>query len=519
MSELVKEYLQQNLWPWPLVVAYSLEANKRSLALEAVATQLEHLEAYPGTVRPAYCAMYAMGEAVLKLTNGGRCDSDLVELERPLLRLFERGELHAWGRPSEKALLEPINANAWLNAEITYDNTCDLGPRGWRAASDDWLNFSLPDRTVWFWDIHVPADEVYRQFGPLQSEAEEGYATLVIRWDRPRPIRSPLYATMPEVFDAVGGDMFPGEGNWTGEEVHYQDLGEEFPHPDLVLRDPMAIAEAHIDLNMFRSTTVPEKHDRCPPSGLSVKECDAHIISYDLYDKFKERVCSWLGLDASEENKLTHFQWSRAYDYWIDWRDSRKNKVEKRRLVFSRMFELAQEGALPFRFVSREGDMRKMGVNEWGCPFEVAVDRFNCDGLSRDPRYLTSRPASGINDAEYYAQFHGELQVLKADLAKALNQIASPERVGPSVDTALTGSLETSGRAVMPAHAGKSERDHEMAAHRAAEIVRERRCSASAAFLDVLASVPESNRSQDSVVRAIRRAFNLMYDNHGQIKN
>lgn len=80
-----------------------------------------------------------------------------------------------------------------------------------------------------------------------------------------------------------------------------------------------------------------------------------------------------------------------------------------------------------------------------------------------------------------------------------------------SLDT-LEGSL--------PAIATDSDRQNEAAAHAAAEIVRYKRCPLAEAIRQVRHLVEVKNRDDESIDRAIRRSYRLMYDRHGvPIKN
>lgn len=70
-------------------------------------------------------------------------------------------------------------------------------------------------------------------------------------------------------------------------------------------------------------------------------------------------------------------------------------------------------------------------------------------------------------------------------------------------------------RGILPAHATPSQRNHEAAAHEAALIVRARKCSLASAIKDVRDLAVRNNRDDESIDRAIRGAYNLMYDKHG----
>jgi len=75
-------------------------------------------------------------------------------------------------------------------------------------------------------------------------------------------------------------------------------------------------------------------------------------------------------------------------------------------------------------------------------------------------------------------------------------------------------------RGSLPSIATNSDRRNEAAAHAAAEVVRDNRCRLAEAIRQVRHMVEEDNRDQESIDRAIRRSYRLMYDPHGfPIKN
>lgn len=70
-------------------------------------------------------------------------------------------------------------------------------------------------------------------------------------------------------------------------------------------------------------------------------------------------------------------------------------------------------------------------------------------------------------------------------------------------------------RGVLPSHAQPNDRKHEEAAHQAARIVREEKVKLSEALRRVSADHPDENRAPESVQRATRQAFGLMYHPDG----
>ena len=76
------------------------------------------------------------------------------------------------------------------------------------------------------------------------------------------------------------------------------------------------------------------------------------------------------------------------------------------------------------------------------------------------------------------------------------------------------------GKGTLPSCATNSDRVHEAAAHAAAKIVRVSRCSRAKAIGQVRGAVDAKGRHTDSIDRAIRKAYGLMYEAHGYpIKN
>lgn len=96
------------------------------------------------------------------------------------------------------------------------------------------------------------------------------------------------------------------------------------------------------------------------------------------------------------------------------------------------------------------------------------------------------------------------LELPSAWLSKAHDQTAAPD--------ALKGTL--------PASATNSDRQHEVAAHEAAQVVRETRCTLAEAIRRIRHLADPKGRAEDSIDWAIRRSYRLMYDLHGvPIKN
>ena len=71
-------------------------------------------------------------------------------------------------------------------------------------------------------------------------------------------------------------------------------------------------------------------------------------------------------------------------------------------------------------------------------------------------------------------------------------------------------------RGTLPSRSTKSHRDHESAAHNVARLLQSKTCRSVAAGIQLsLDCVDGNNRTDDSIARAIRNAYDLMYDLRG----
>ncbi|WP_415178254.1 hypothetical protein [Parasphingorhabdus sp.] len=97
------------------------------------------------------------------------------------------------------------------------------------------------------------------------------------------------------------------------------------------------------------------------------------------------------------------------------------------------------------------------------------------------------------------------LAQVQPSLSKVEGQVSEESRDSPS-DTV---------KSTLPSFATKSDRLHEAAAHEAAKFVRETRCPRAEAIRQVRKLVEAKGRQKDSIDRAIRKSYELMYDAHG----
>ncbi|MFZ1742277.1 MAG: hypothetical protein WAT93_05445 [Pontixanthobacter sp.] len=141
---------------------------------------------------------------------------------------------------------------------------------------------------------------------------------------------------------------------------------------------------------------------------------------------------------------------------------------------------------------------------EFWRPFQRGDDRALADWDAGDFRLDDVRDSDCTWSGRVRDVHFDRLELPSAWLSKAHDQTAAPD--------ALKGTL--------PASATNSDRQHEAAAHAAAEFVRDTRCSLAAALRQVRHLVEENNRNEESIDRAIRRSYRLMYDRGGfPVKN
>lgn len=141
---------------------------------------------------------------------------------------------------------------------------------------------------------------------------------------------------------------------------------------------------------------------------------------------------------------------------------------------------------------------------EFWRPFQRGDDRALADWDAGDFRLDDVRDSDGIWSGRVRDVHFDRLELPSAWLSDAHDQTFAPD--------VLKGTL--------PASATNSDRQHEVAAHAAAEVVRETRCSLAKAIRRIRHLADPKGRAEDSIDRAIRQTYQLMYDRHGfAIKN
>ncbi|RYD75499.1 MAG: hypothetical protein EOP84_18205 [Verrucomicrobiaceae bacterium] len=153
--------------------------------------------------------------------------------------------------------------------------------------------------------------------------------------------------------------------------------------------------------------------------------------------------------------------------------------------------------------IVNEGSDVVIPIEFWR-PFQRSDDRALADWDAGDFRLDDVRDSDGIWLGRVRDVHFDRLELPSAWLAQAHDQT--------SVSDAFKGKL--------PPSATNSDRQHEVAAHEAAQVVREARCSLAEAIRRIRYLADPKGRSEDSIDRAIRRSYRLMYDGHGlPIKN
>ena len=198
----------------------------------------------------------------------------------------------------------------------------------------------------------------------------------------------PGYYAIPDVFEIIGRHMFGDAGLWTGEEVEYEDLGPEVPHPKLVF-----------------------DHQ----SG--------KIVNYVLLNQHDRRACSILGIDYHRRTPLNFDEWCQARDLWMRWSGKKKALLERRHQVFWSMHRLGMSGDVGYCFINAKGAVRELDRTQWNCSFDVACDRFEHAGLNANPLYAMERPNPWNGGVGYLDHFTGELIVAPSNLQAILVKV------------------------------------------------------------------------------------------------
>lgn len=166
----VGSWLKLPFWPWPLALAYTQAAEIRGAA---VCAAIEVLEAYPRIGWAEYaggCALRVVYDLAAGQSGDNPEEEKLKEIEAALMASIRGGAVSTEGRLTPTALSQPIEARAWIGAEVDGEATCDLVQAGWREASRD-LGTLLGERkrVVWYYDLHVPASDMLAAFGPIEA--------------------------------------------------------------------------------------------------------------------------------------------------------------------------------------------------------------------------------------------------------------------------------------------------------------------------------------------------------------
>lgn len=141
-------------------------------------------------------------------------------------------------------------------------------------------------------------------------------------------------------------------------------------------------------------------------------------------------------------------------------------------------------------------------LGEWTSRFSLELDLFETHCPTSGYQRLVLRGLTFARD-EFAAFFE-----IEGSAAQAFVK---------SRDGLKGGETALEGQGHLPSHASKSDRQHEAAAHAVAKIVRSTRCSVSEGIRQARGAAPQENRTDESIDRAIRRSYSLMYDRHGLV--
>jgi len=151
--------------------------------------------------------------------------------------------------------------------------------------------------------------------------------------------------------------------------------------------------------------------------------------------------------------------------------------------------------------------------------FQRGDDGASADWDAGDFRLDNVRDSDGTWSGRARDVHFDRLDLPSAWLAQAHDQTSPLSGEGQIVADKCDSSPDTV-KGTLPARATNSDRQHEEAAHAAAQLVREKRCPLAEAIRQVRHLAETKGRQEESIDRAIRRSYQIMYDAHGlPIKN
>ena len=172
-----------------------------------------------------------------------------------------------------------------------------------------------------------------------------------------------------------------------------------------------------------------------------------------------------------------------------------------------------------------EGDISHREVN-WPIPREVWVSLY--DSASSNAHYGDAKPAFSLRDGTLGGKGFSPVVIVVpnarvVDISAIEFQLSRIEFESGDLAYHMRGlefpnpeQLRCTQKGTLPARATPGDRRNERAAHDAVAFVRSG-MNVSAAIREVMSEVDHKNRNPDSVGRAIREAYNLMYDRHGNL--
>ena len=157
----VQQWLDKAYWPWPLALAYSIGANRKSAIEDCVSV----LDGSAG-VSSEYVGLTALHLVYAQAIDdpmASEIDWDRMHtVERPLVAAIESDKIEWRGciAPGEP-LGNPSNSSHWIGGNIHAEATADLVASGYREFHNDLDTvFGHRKRRVRFYDIHLKAADV-----------------------------------------------------------------------------------------------------------------------------------------------------------------------------------------------------------------------------------------------------------------------------------------------------------------------------------------------------------------------
>lgn len=257
---------------------------------------------------------------------------------------------------------------------------------------------------------------------------------------------------------------------------------------------------------------------RVPPPAEEVFEANGEVKDTSLFINHQAGIRSILGADRSQV-PIVRETWAKAQEYAHYIFVSCDTFLTQRDEAVEKLHKAFAEGIVQTAFKDPSTvNFKPLTERAWWCERPMVERRIRtCLIDAANPFETTHRGARPLPQLRPLFITRQSLDAALVAIAKPLreetNQVDDPRAsrpVGPSfAEPESVNGL----RGTLPEFAKPSDWKHEDHAHAAAALVRARKVTPQAACAEVAPVDP--TRAENSVVAAVRRAYDLMYDKKG----